>query len=148
MGINWIAFSEYSARPGELSKLERTDLAHGHAGCEQGTDDATFVTTARLYPDRRDRGAAQLFDQLGPAAVIITHRRASLLGHDHDVQTILRHINAAKREHCHLRIPFLLMRARALATVRVWKKRPEHQAHSRSDIRDARGVPVATEAEL
>src|SRR5262245_18461585 len=52
----------------------------------------------------------------------------------------------AKREH--LRIPSLLMRARALATVRVWKKRPEHQAHSRSDIRDACGLPVATGAEL
>ena len=28
------------------------------------------------------------------------------------------------------------------------KKRPEHQAHSRSYIRDACGLPVATEAEL
>jgi hypothetical protein len=45
-------------------------------------------------------------------------------------------------------LPDLLMRARALATVRVWKKRPEHQAHSRSDIRDACGLPVATGAEL
>src|SRR5262249_43592537 len=53
-----------------------------------------------------------------------------------------------KREHGHLRIPFLLMRARALATVRVWKKRPEHQAHSRFDIQDGCGLPVATGAEL
>src|SRR5262245_63718042 len=52
------------------------------------------------------------------------------------------------REHGHLRIPSLLMRARALATVRVWKKRPEHQAHSRFDIRGACGLPVATGAEL
>ncbi len=29
----------------------------------------------------------------------------------------------AKGEHCHLRIPSLLMRARAQATVRVWKMR-------------------------
>jgi hypothetical protein len=29
-----------------------------------------------------------------------------------------------------------------------WKKRPEHQAHSRSDIRGACGLPVATGAEL
>jgi len=42
----------------------------------------------------------------------------------------------------------LLMRARALATVRVWKKRLEHQAHSRSDIRGGCGLPVATGAEL
>ena len=55
-------------------------------------------------------------------------------------------VDCAKREH--LRNPSLLMRARALATVRVWKKRPEHQAHSRSDIRDACGLLVATGAEL
>src|SRR3954451_3699020 len=36
--------------------------------------------------------------------------------------------DSAKREL--LRIPSLLMRARAQATVRVWKKRPELQAHS------------------
>src|SRR6266581_9266089 len=35
----------------------------------------------------------------------------------------LRHIDTAKGEHCHLRIPSLLMRARAQATVRVWKMR-------------------------
>src|SRR6516162_585229 len=39
------------------------------------------------------------------------------------------------------------MRARALATVRVWKKRPEHQAHSRSDIRGGCGLPVTTRTE-
>src|SRR6266446_762935 len=61
-----------------------------------------------------------------------------------DVQTILRYIDTAKREHCHLRIPLLLMRARARATVRVWKKRPELQAHSRIRIRNGCGLPVAT----
>ena len=39
-----------------------------------------------------------------------------------------------KGKFCHLRIPSLLMRARAQATVRV-KKRLEHQAHARCDIR-------------
>src|SRR5262249_49854733 len=58
------------------------------------------------------------------------HRRALLLGQTDDVQTILRHVDSAKREH--LRNPSLLMRARAQATVRVWKKRLELQAHSRS----------------
>ena len=29
-----------------------------------------------------------------------------LLGQHHDVQPILRHIDTAKRKHCHLRIPF------------------------------------------
>src|SRR6266566_4452981 len=51
-------------------------------------------------------------------------------------------VDYAKREH--LRIPSLLMRARALATVRVWKKRLERQAHSRFEIRSACGLPVAT----
>jgi len=54
-------------------------------------------------------------------------------------------VDCAKREH--LRNPSLLMRARAQATVRVWKKRLEHQAHSRSDIRGGYGLPVATRAE-
>ena len=40
--------------------------------------------------------------------------------------------------------PSLLMRARALATVRVWKKRLELQAHSRFNFRGGCGLPVAT----
>ena len=55
-------------------------------------------------------------------------------------------IDCAKREH--LRNPSLLMRARAQATVRVWKKRREHQAHSRSNFRDGCGLPVVTEVGL
>jgi hypothetical protein len=39
-----------------------------------------------------------------------------------------------------------LMRAHALATVREWKKRLEHQAHSRSKSRGGCGLPVATGA--
>jgi hypothetical protein len=53
-------------------------------------------------------------------------------------------VDCAKRER--LRNPSLLMRARAQATVRVWKKRPELQAHSRIGIRGACGLPVATGA--
>src|SRR5262249_62411618 len=73
----------------------------------------------RLQADRRDRAAAQPLDQIGPTRPVVTHRRALLLGQHDDVQTILGDINSAKRKH--LRIPSLLMRARALATVRVWK---------------------------
>ena len=47
---------------------------------------------------------------------------------------------------CHLRPPSLLMRARALATVREWKKRLERQAHSRSIDRGSCGLPVETGA--
>jgi len=43
-------------------------------------------------------------------------------------------------------VPSLLMRGRAQATVRLWKKRPELQAHSRFTIQDACGLPVATGA--
>src|SRR6516164_3217619 len=114
----------------------------------QGTDDPALVTTARLKANRRDCERAQPCDQLGPAGCVVTHRKEPPLRQHHHVQAVLRHVDTAKREHGHLRIPSLLMRARALATVRVWKKRPEHQAHSRSDIRGACGLPVATGAEL
>jgi hypothetical protein len=40
----------------------------------------------------------------------------------------------------------LLMRVSALATVREWKKRLEHQAHSRFKRRGGCGLPVATGA--
>jgi hypothetical protein len=40
----------------------------------------------------------------------------------------------------------VVMRARALATVREWKKRLEHQAHSRFKSRGGCGLPVATGA--
>src|SRR6516162_9103729 len=81
---------------------------------------------------------------IGNGFGVITHRRGLRLGQEHDVHTILRHIDTAKREHCHLRVPSLLMRARARATVRVWKKRPELQAHSRTGIRSGCGLPVVT----
>ena len=54
-------------------------------------------------------------------------------------------VDSAKREH--LRTPSLLMRARAQATVRGRKKRPELQAHSRFGNRGGCGLPVATGAE-
>jgi hypothetical protein len=136
-------FASTPAGPGELPKLERVDLAHGHAGGEQGPHDTALVAATRLDADRRDREAVQLLDQFSPTGGV-RHRRAFLLRQDHDVQTIFRHIDTCEREHCHLRIPFLLMRARARATVRVWKKRPELQAHSRIGVRNGRGLPVAT----
>jgi hypothetical protein len=57
------------------------------------------------------------------------------------VEGFERRIEPAVR---HLRIPSLLMRARALATVRVWKKRLEHQAHSRFEHQGGDGLPVTT----
>src|SRR5438445_11138297 len=130
--------------PWRTAQLERIDLAHGHAGRKQGPDDTTFVATTCLDADRSYRGSARLLDQFGPAGGVIAHRRTLLVGQHRDVQTILRHVDTTEREHCHLRIPSLLMRARAQATVRVWKKRLELQAHSRFGIRRGCGLPVAT----
>ena len=130
--------------PCELPQLERVDLACRQAGRKQGSHRAAFVSSARLQTDRRDREAAQPLDQFGPTGRVIAYREALLLRQHHRVQTIIRHIDSANR--LHLRIPFLLMRARAQATVRVWKKRPELQAHWRTRIRNAFGLPVATGA--
>src|SRR5438128_5936928 len=132
---------------GELTKLVRVDTSHRHSRREQGTDDSALVTTARLKANCGDCERAQPYDQLGPAGCVVTHRKEPPLRQHHHIQAVLRHVNTAKREHGHLHIPSLLMRARALATVRVWKKRLEHQAHSRSDIRGGCGLPVATRAE-
>src|SRR5258706_15386430 len=128
--------------------LVGVNTSHRHSRREQGTDDSALVTTARLKANCGDCERAQPYDQLGPAGCVVTHRKEPPLRQHHHIQAVLRHVNTAKREHGHLRIPSLLMRARALATVRVWKKRLEHQAHSRSDIRGGCGLPVATGAEL
>src|SRR5215831_809358 len=145
--IEAIVLGQHAAGAGELTKLARVDTSHRQPRCEQGTDDTALVTTARLKANCGDCERAQPYDQLGPAGCVVTYRKEPPLRQHHHVQAVLRHVDTAEREHGHLRIPSLLMRARALATVRVWKKRPEHQAHSRSDIRDACGLPVATRAE-
>ena len=85
---------------------------------------------------------SQALDEGGPAGGIVSHRPALPLGQHSDVQTIFRHVDSAVREH--LRIPSLLMRARAQATVRVWKIRLELQAHWRIGIQGGCGLPVAT----
>src|SRR6516164_4852231 len=99
------------------------DTSHRQPRREQGTDDSALVSTARLKANCRDCERAQPYDQLGPAGCVVTYRKEPPLRQHHHVQAVLRHVDTAKREHGHLRIPSLLMRARALATVRVWKKR-------------------------
>src|SRR5713101_6016465 len=140
VNISATATSSLPISPGNII----FDLAHGHAGREQCTHSTTLVATARLDADRRDREGAKLVDEFGPAGGVTMHGRALLFRQDHNVQTILRYIDTAERVHYHLRIPFLLMRARARATVRVWKKRLELQAHSRIRVRNACGLPAAT----
>ena len=144
--IEPIAFSQNSTRFGELPQLEWIDLMHRHVSREQDAHHTTFVASACFETDRCNRKAAQLLGELGPTGRIIAHRPTSLFRQHYYIQTILRHIDTAEGNRSHLRIPFLLIRARAQATVRVWKKRPELQAHSRIRIRDACGLPVATGA--
>src|SRR5258705_492859 len=131
----------------KLTKLVGVDTPHREGGREKGRDDAPLVTAARLKANCGDCERAQPCDQLGPAGCVVTHRKEPPLRQHYDVQAVLRHVNAAIGKLFHLRIPSLLMRARAQATVRVWKKRLERQAHSRSNFRDACGLPVATRAE-
>ena len=88
---------------------------------EQGTDDATLVTAARLEANCGNPERAQPSDQLGPAGRVVTHRKEPTLRQHYHVQAVLRHVNATTGKLFHLRIPSLLMRARAQATVRVWK---------------------------
>src|SRR6516225_546647 len=145
--IEAVVLGQHAAGAGELTKLAWVDTSHRQSRREQGTDDSALVTTARLKANCGDCERAQPYDQLGPAGGVITYRKEPPLRQHHYVQAVLRHVDTAKREHGHLRIPSLLMRARALATVRVWKKRPEHQAHSRSDIRGGCGLPVTTRTE-
>src|SRR5215813_1721218 len=146
--IEAVVLGQHAAGAGELTKLARVDTSHRQSRREQGTDDSALVTTARLKANCGDCERAQPYDQLGPAGCVVTYRKEPPLRQHHRVQAVLRHVDTAKREYGHLRIPSLLMRDRALATVRVWKKRPEHEGHSRSDIRDACGLPVATGAGL
>src|SRR5262249_43629055 len=125
--IEAIVLGQHAAVAGELTKLARVDTSHRQSRREQGTDDSALVTTARLKANCGDCERAQPCDQLGPAGCVVTYRKEPPLRQHHHVQAVLRHVDTAKREHGHLRIPSLLMRARALATVRVWKKRPEHK---------------------
>jgi hypothetical protein len=83
---------------------------------------------------------------VGPNDVITNHGiEHGDHAHDRDDHDF-RHLACALEAHSHLPTPSLLIRARAQATVRVWKKRPELQAHSRFTIQDGCGLPVATGA--
>ena len=86
----------------------------------------------------------QPLDQLGPPGGVVIHRKALPVRQHLGVQTILGYVNSTVAMLCHLRAPSLLMRARALATVREWKKRLKRQAHSRSIGQGGCGLPVET----
>jgi len=77
-----------------------------------------------------------------PSRRRIGHRESLLVRQNHDVQTVHRDIDADIARFAHLRTPSLLMRARALAIVRVWKRRPGRRAHSPSDSQSAFELPA------
>src|SRR6516162_8923060 len=141
-----IATNEAIIRASSGSFLARTPLARANCRSLNGLTWRAGIpaaSRARIAPRSYPPLASRPLDEFGPTGRVIAHREVLLLRQHHDVQTILRHVDSANR--LHLRIPFLLMRARAQATVRVWKKRPELQAHWRIEIQDAGGLPVATE---
>jgi hypothetical protein len=146
LGIETIVLGQHPARTGKLAQLVRVDPSHREACCEQGTDDATLVAAAGLQADRGDHASLQSDDQLGPACRVIGNKKTLPAGQDRHVQTIHRNVDADSVSFAHLLTPSLLMRAHALATVRVWKRWLEHQAHSRSDSLGAHGLPAMTGA--
>src|SRR3954451_21716461 len=131
---------------GELAKPIGVDPAHRQAGCQQSADDAALVTAARFQADRDGRIAAHSRDQLGPTCRVVGDAKALPTWPDRHIQTVQRNVDPDTVRFAHLLTPSLLMRARAPATVRVWKTRLEHQAHSRFDSRGAHGLPAMTEA--
>jgi hypothetical protein len=68
-----------------------------------------------------------------PTGGVISYRRALLLGQDHEVQAIVRHVGTAKRA-LPSSYPFLADAGSCPGNHSVWKKRPELQAHSRIRI--------------
>ena len=113
--IEAVVLGQHAAGAGELTKLARVDTSHRQPRREQGTDDSALVTTARLKANCGDCERAQPYDQLGPAGCVVTYRKEPPLRQHHHIQAVLRHVDTAEREHGHLRIPSLLMRARAEA---------------------------------
>lgn len=145
-GIEAIILGQDATGAGELTKFVGIDTSHRQTRGQQGTDDAAFIAAARFDADRGERQPAQPVNQLAPAGGGVMHRKTSPLWQYLDVETILRYVDSAVTMLYHLRAPSLLMRVSALATVREWKKRLEHQAHSRFKSRGGCGLPVATGA--
>ena len=144
--IEAVVLGEHATGAGELAQLVGVDASHRQVRRQQGSDDGALVAATRLDANCGDRQATQSLDQLAVTGGVVIHRKGFPVWQHHHVETILRYIDSTVVMLCHLRAPSLLMRARALATVREWKKRLEHQAHSRFKSRGGCGLPVATGA--
>jgi hypothetical protein len=66
-------------------------------------------------------------------SLVVGDREACGLRQQQHVAPVLRHVDSTEALLYYPRVPSLLMRARALATVREWKKRLEHQAAQLED---------------
>src|SRR5215207_9493122 len=144
---SWAAWFSTATCSSQSWRLMVTiDAAHREAGGEQGANDAALVAAARLEPDRREGQAAQPRGERAPACLVVADREPCGLRQQQHVEPVLRHVDSTEALLYHTRVPSLLMRARALATVREWKKRLEHQAHSRPCHRGGYGLPVVTGA--
>jgi hypothetical protein len=119
--IDAVIFRQSARSASELSQLVRIDPPYRQAGGQQDADNATLVTAARFQADRGDRPSRQSGKQLSPASRVVGDTKTAPAGPDRDIQTIHRHINPDIESFAHLLTPSLLMRAHALATVRVWK---------------------------
>jgi hypothetical protein len=100
----------------------------------------------RFQADRGDRTSRQPSDQLIPTRRAVGDTKSAPAGSDSYVQTIDRNIDPDIVKFDHLRTPSLLMRVRALATVRVGRIWRERQADPRPNSRDAHGLPAMTGA--
>ena len=81
-----------------------------------------------------------------PAHSVVGDTKSAPTGSDRYVQTIDRNIDPDIVKLVHLRTSSLLMRVRAVATVRVSKIWRERQAHPRPNSLDAHGLPAMTGA--
>jgi hypothetical protein len=144
--IEAVVLGEHATGAAKLAQLVGVDASHRQVRRQQGSDDGALVAATRLDANCSDRQAPQSFDQLAVTGGVVIHRKGFPVWQHHHVETIFRYVNSTVTMLYHLRAPALLMRAHALATVREWKKRLEHQAHSRFKSRGGCGLPVATGA--
>src|SRR5215472_12447268 len=145
--IDAVILRQSAGSASKLPQFVRVDPPHREAGCQQDADDATLVAATRFQADRGDRTLRQSSDQLSPAGRVVGDTKTAPSGSDCYVQTIDRNIDSDIVRFAHLRTPSLLMRARALATVRVWKIWLERQAHPLSNSQDAHGLRGPAHAE-
>jgi len=100
-----VVLGQNTARLGGLTKLERIDLAHRHAGGQQRAHDAALVPTARLDAACRDAQATQPRDELPQPAASLAADQHNSSGNTITSKRSLATSMPQKGTLCHLRIP-------------------------------------------